>query len=132
MTRQIIQWTIPSLLHQSRRKNPFVHNGLTRRNFKLHTHKKIRIPGRLFTYTGSCANCLAIKYVKVNIESSFEKFGRAHIPNATYQDPRSLVFWLWRRLKGFYHIWAWQPSWSCVQHLNKLLFAYPKESPYEF
>ena len=34
--------------------------------------------------------------------------------------------------KGFYHIWAWRPSWSCDQdHLNKLLFPHPKESPYE-
>ena len=34
--------------------------------------------------------------------------------------------------KGFYHIWAWQPSWSWDQnHLNKLLFPQPKESPYE-
>ena len=21
-----------------------------------------------------------------------------------------------RFLKGFYHIWTWQPSWSCDQH----------------
>ena len=35
-------------------------------------------------------------------------------------------------LRGFYHIWAWRPSWSCDQdHLNKLSFPHPKESPYE-
>ena len=29
-------------------------------------------------------------------------------------------------------MWAWRPSWSCDQdHLNKLSFPYPKESPYE-
>ena len=51
-------------------------------------------------------------------------FGRPHIPNATYKVPRSLAFWFWRRfLKGFYHKWAWRPSWSCDQiHLSKLLF----------
>ena len=26
-------------------------------------------------------------------------------------------------LKGFYHIWAWRPSWSCDQHhINKFSF----------
>ena len=62
------------------------------------------------------------------------KLGRPHIPNATYQVPRSLAFWFLRRrfLNGFYHIWAWRPSWSCDQeHLNKLSFHHPKESPYE-
>ena len=51
------------------------------------------------------------------------KLNRPHIPDATYQVPRSPAFWFWRRrfLKGFYHIWAWRPSWSCDQdHLNKL------------
>ena len=41
----------------------------------------------------------------------------------TYQVPRSSALWFWRRrfFKGFYHIWAWRPSWSCDQdHLNKL------------
>ena len=33
---------------------------------------------------------------------------------------------------GFYHIWPWWPSWSCDQdHLSKLLFPYPIETPYE-
>ena len=62
------------------------------------------------------------------------KLGRPHIPDASYQVPRSSAFWFWRRrfLKGFYHIWAWRPSWSCDQdHLNKLSFPHPKESPYE-
>ena len=31
---------------------------------------------------------------------------------------------------SFYHIWAWQPSWSCdLDHLYKLLFPLPKEAP---
>ena len=30
---------------------------------------------------------------------------------------------------GFYHIWAWQPSWSCdLDHLYKLWFPLPKEA----
>ena len=34
--------------------------------------------------------------------------------------------------KGFYHIWAWQPSWSCDQDcLNKLSFPHPMETLYE-
>ena len=34
--------------------------------------------------------------------------------------------------KGFYHIWAWWPSWSCDQdHLYKLSFTLPKEAPHE-
>ena len=33
---------------------------------------------------------------------------------------------------GFYHIWAWQPSWSCdLDHLYKLLFPLPKDAPHE-
>ena len=34
--------------------------------------------------------------------------------------------------KGFYHIWAWLPSWSCdLEHLYKLLFPLPKEAPHK-
>ena len=33
--------------------------------------------------------------------------------------------------KGFYHIWAWRPSWSCdLDHLYKLSFPLPKEAPH--
>ena len=32
----------------------------------------------------------------------------------------------------FYHIWAWQPSWSCdLDHLYKLSFPLPKEAPHK-
>ena len=35
-------------------------------------------------------------------------------------------------LKGFYHIWASQPSWSCdLYHLHKLSFKFPKEDSHE-
>ena len=34
--------------------------------------------------------------------------------------------------KGFYHIWAWRPFWSCdLDHLHKLSFPLPKEAPYK-
>ena len=34
--------------------------------------------------------------------------------------------------KGFYHIWAWRPSWSTSQdHFSNLSFPQPKEAPYE-
>ena len=34
--------------------------------------------------------------------------------------------------KGFYHIWAWQPYWSCdLDNLYKLLFPLPRDAPCE-
>ena len=62
------------------------------------------------------------------------KLGRPNVPNTTYQVPRSSAFWSWRRrfLKGFYHIWAWQPSWSYDQNiLHKFWLTYHKESSHE-
>ena len=36
-------------------------------------------------------------------------------------------------MKGFYHIWAWRPSWSCdPDAANKLSFPLPKEAPHKF
>ena len=35
-------------------------------------------------------------------------------------------------MKGFYHICAWWPSWSCdLDHLYKLSFPLPKEAPHK-
>ena len=35
-----------------------------------------------------------------------------------------------RFLRGFYHIWAWLPSWSCdPDAANKISFPLPKEAP---
>ena len=62
------------------------------------------------------------------------KLGRPNTPNATYQVQRSSVSWFWRRrfLKGFYHIWAWRPSWSFdLNVLNKFLLTYHKKSSHE-
>ena len=37
-----------------------------------------------------------------------------------------------KSFKGFYHIWAWRPSWSTnCDHFSNLLFPLPKETPYE-
>ena len=34
--------------------------------------------------------------------------------------------------KGFYHIWAWRPSWSCdPDAANKISFPLPKEAPHK-
>ena len=34
--------------------------------------------------------------------------------------------------KGFYHIWAWRPSWSCdLDRLNQLSSPLPKETPHK-
>ena len=34
--------------------------------------------------------------------------------------------------KGFYHIWAWRPSWSCDRDAaNKLSYPLPKEAPHK-
>ena len=67
-------------------------------------------------------------------KSVFQKFPHLNALGSKFDLDVKLVFWFWRRrfLKGFYHIWAWRPSWSCDQDsLNKLSFPHPKESPYE-
>ena len=33
---------------------------------------------------------------------------------------------------GFYHIWAWRPTWTCdIDHLIKLPFPHPMEAPHK-
>ena len=49
------------------------------------------------------------------------KLGSTRSPDEAYQDSRSQAFWFWRKLfffLGFYHIWAWWPSWSCDQDFH--------------
>ena len=37
-----------------------------------------------------------------------------------------------KSFKGFYHIWAWRPSWSMDRnHFSNFSFPQPKEAPYE-
>ena len=36
-------------------------------------------------------------------------------------------------LNGFYHIWAWRPSWSCdPDAANKISFSYPRRLHIKF
>ena len=36
-------------------------------------------------------------------------------------------------IKGFYHVWASRPSWSCDPHAaSKRSFPLPKEAPHKF
>ena len=54
--------------------------------------------------------------------------------DATYQVSWKSPCRFWRRriLKGFYHIWAWWPSWSCdPDAANKISFPLPKEAPHK-
>ena len=57
----------------------------------------------------------------------------AGVPDATYQVSWKSVHWFRRRfLKGFYHIWAWRPFWSCdPDAATKILFPLPKEAPHK-
>ena len=48
--------------------------------------------------------------------------------HAKYQDHRTSGS-LEEDFKGFYHIWAWRPSWPCdLYHLYTLSFPIPKET----
>ena len=46
---------------------------------------------------------------------------------------RSSFYWFWGRIiKTFYHIWAWQPCWSCdPTHLYKFSFLFSLKLSYE-
>ena len=68
---------------------------------------------------------LAVKYVKVTPGSSFEQTmmgwsPRCYIPSFMNIGPPVLEK---KIFEGFYHIWAWRPSWSCdLDHDNKFSF----------
>ena len=50
-----------------------------------------------------------------------------HHKHAKFQDHRTSGSG--EDFKGFYHIWAWRPSWSCdLDHLYKHSFPIPKEA----
>ena len=77
---------------------------------------------------------LAVKKVKVNPESSFEQTLMGWSPQcyiASFVEicppvPEKKIF------KGFYHIWAWRPSWSCDPHsANEISFPLPEEAPHK-
>ena len=63
----------------------------------------------------------------------FSNFGRPLSPMiyANIQ-PQSILGSREEDFKGFYHIWAWRPSWSTNRdHFSNLLFPLSKEAPYE-
>ena len=76
---------------------------------------------------------LVVKYVKVTPRSSFLQTmmgmsPQCYIPNFVEICPPvpEKIF------EGFYHIWAWRPSWSCdLDHLYKRWFPLPKEAPHK-
>ena len=54
------------------------------------------------------------------------------VPNATYPLSWKSVHWFQRCLKGFYHIWVWQPSRSFDQyHVDKFSFPCTKKLIYQ-
>ena len=64
----------------------------------------------------------------------FSNFGRPPVPDGLCKDSaiRRPRFWRRRFFKGFYHIWAWRPSWSKKRnHFSNLSFPQPKEAPCE-
>ena len=64
----------------------------------------------------------------------FIKLSWTEVPDATYQVSWKSAHRFWRRrfLKGFYHIWAWRPSWSCdLDFAIKLETPLPKEAPHK-
>ena len=51
--------------------------------------------------------------------------------HAKFQDHRTQSSSGEEDFEGFYHIWAWRPSWSCdLDHLHKLSFSLPKKAPH--
>ena len=65
---------------------------------------------------------LEVKYVKVNLGSLFEQTWKDPHPQCKIQSSKVTCLLVLEKniLKGFNHIWAWRPSWSC--DLNVLHF----------
>ena len=62
----------------------------------------------------------------------FSNFGRLPVYNDLIKrlGPRGYLVLEKKSFEGFYHIWAWQPSWSMdCDHLSNHSFSYPKEAP---
>ena len=54
---------------------------------------------------------------------------RCHIPSFVKISPPFLEK---KIFEGFYHIWAWRPSWSCdPDAANKISFPLPKKAPHK-
>ena len=63
----------------------------------------------------------------------FSYFGRPRIPDNLCKDSATRHPWFWKKIfKGFYHIWAWRPSWSMNgNHFSNFSFPCPREAPNE-
>ena len=63
----------------------------------------------------------------------FSNFGRPPVPDDLCKDSAPKASSVLEKIfKGFYHIWAWWPSWlmNC-DHFSNLSFPCPKEAPHE-
>ena len=62
----------------------------------------------------------------------FGNFGRPPVPDDLCKDSAPASSVLEKIFKGFYHIWAWRPSWLMDRdHFSNFSFPQPKEAPYE-
>ena len=67
-------------------------------------------------------------------DNSFSYFGRPPVPDDSCKGSAPKVFSVLEEkiFKGFYHIWAWRPSWSTDRdHFSNFSFPHPKEPSYE-
>ena len=64
----------------------------------------------------------------------FSNFGRPPVPDDFFAkiQPQGIIGSEKKIFKGFYHIWAWHPSWSMDRdHFSNLSFPQRKEAPHE-
>ena len=53
--------------------------------------------------------------------------------SCTFSEIENILVLAKKIFKGFYHMWTWRPSWSCIlDHLYKLSFPLPKEAHIKF
>ena len=75
---------------------------------------------------------LAVKGQTSVYDHHFSTFGRPPISDDLCKDSVMTFSVLEKIFKGFYHIWAWQPSWSVDHnHFSNLSFPCPKEPSHE-
>ena len=78
---------------------------------------------------------LTVKRSNVNVNHHFSNFGRPLVPPWWFVQrfsPKASSVLEKKIFKGFYHIWAWLPSWSMDRdHFSNLSFSQPKEAPHK-
>ena len=81
------------------------------------------------THTRTSRNQYVPHFFKVGGITIMGRSPKCYIPSFVEIGPPVLEK---KIFKGFYHIWAWQPSWSCdLDHLYKLSFPLPNEVPHK-